>query len=66
MTLWSEQFYKCAVEMKVPGKAARDQVGKAFHFQLLQTKAHGSWWGGLMQRMGKGRERSKRAEEKNE
>lgn len=35
MSLWSEQFYKRAAEMKAAGKAAWDQVGKAFHFQLL-------------------------------
>lgn len=39
MALQSEQFYKCVVEMKAPGKAAQDQVGKAFNFQLLTDKA---------------------------
>lgn len=38
MALQSEQFYKCVVEMKAPGKAAQDQVGKAFNFQLLTDK----------------------------
>jgi len=38
MVLQSEQFYKCVVEMKVPWKAAQDEAGKAFNFQLLRDK----------------------------
>lgn len=38
MAVQSKQFYKCVVEMKAPGKAAQDQVGKAFNFQLLTDK----------------------------
>lgn len=44
--LQSEQFYKCVVEMKAPGKAAQDQVGKAFNFQLLTDKGTQRRWGG--------------------
>lgn len=45
MALQSEQFYKCVEEMKAPGKAAQDQVGKAFTFQLLTDKGMRGWGG---------------------
>lgn len=63
MALQSEQFYKCVVEMKARGKAAQDQVGKAFNFQLLTDKGTQRKRGGECKDWEKEKEGAKRDKE---